>query len=92
VFKAVSSRSGEVIAYKKSRVSLRVRRTTFRHEARVMARLQGHPAIPKIWGYRRVEHFEYLGLELLGKEIKAMVQPGGALKTITVARITNQMV
>jgi predicted Ser/Thr protein kinase len=63
-----------VIAYKKSRVSLRVRRTTLRHEARVMQLLQGHPAIPKLVGYHREAHFEYIGMELLGKELKVTVE------------------
>ena len=29
--------------------------------------LDGHPAIPKLYGYGHFEHFEYLAIELLGK-------------------------
>jgi hypothetical protein len=71
---------------------MRVRRTILRHEARVMLLLQGHPAIPLLVGYHRVPHFEYLGMELLGKDLKSMVEPGHALKQGTVARIGAQMV
>jgi hypothetical protein len=73
-------------------VSLRVRRTTLRHEARVMQLLQGHPAIPKLVGYHRESHFDYLGMELLGKDTKTTVSPGYALNPGTVARIGEQMV
>jgi hypothetical protein len=76
VYKAAAEPWSEAIAYKKSRVPLHVRRTTFCHEAWVMQLLQGHPAILKLFGYHREEHFEYLGIELLGEDLKAMIQPG----------------
>jgi hypothetical protein len=84
--------SGAVIAYKKSRIALRVQRTMLRHEARVMQPLQGHPAIPRLVGYRRGTHFEYIGMELLGMEVKAMVKAKSALRPGTVARVGEQMV
>ena len=31
--------------------------------------LDGHPAIPKLYGYGHFEHFEYLAIELLGKSL-----------------------
>jgi hypothetical protein len=34
-----------------------------------MKRLEGHPAIPKLYGYGRVEHFELLAMDLLGKSL-----------------------
>lgn len=92
VFKAMAEGSDEVIAYKKSRVSLRVQRTTLRHEARVLKHLGGHSAIPKLIGYRRAEHFEYLGMELLGQDMKGLIEPGYALKPETVAKIGEQLV
>jgi serine/threonine protein kinase len=91
VFKAIAEGSDEVIAYKKSRVSLRVQRTTLRHEARVLKHLGGHSAIPQLIGYRRAEHFEYLGMELLGKDIKGLIESGYALKPETVAKIGEQL-
>jgi predicted Ser/Thr protein kinase len=81
-----------VIAYKKSRISLRVKRTILRHEARVMQLLQGHPAIPQLVGYHRGNHFEYMGMELLGMELKATVQDNSAVRPGTVARVGKQIV
>jgi hypothetical protein len=57
-----------------------------------MQLLQGHPAIPRIIGYRREPHFDYLGMELLGKNIKTTISPGYALNPGTVARIGEQVV
>jgi len=53
VFSA-EEQSGIHAVIKKSRVSLRVRRTIVRHEARVSQLLQGHSAIPTLFGYQRV--------------------------------------
>lgn len=80
------------VAVKKSRVSLRVERTILRHEARVLQVLQGHPAIPKLFGYRRVPHFEYIAIDLLGENLSKSCKPGHALCAGTVARIADQMV
>ena len=79
-------------AVKKSRISLRVKRTILRHEARVMQLLQGHSAIPTLFGYLRVQHFEYIAMDLLGKDLKGTCKPGHSLKVGTVARIADQMV
>jgi hypothetical protein len=92
VYKAIAEPSGAAIALKKSRVSLRIQRTLLHHEARVMCILRGHPAIPTLVGYRRVAHFEYLGMELLGKNLKATIESGCPLNWATVARIGEQMV
>lgn len=32
--------------------------------------LQGHPAIPAVYGYGHLPHFEYLALELMGANVK----------------------
>lgn len=92
VWKAVDEASGAVIACKASRASLRLKRPLLRYEARVLQLLQGHSAIPKLLGYRHMEHFEFLGLELLGRELKEMPQPGHAISAWTVLRVGEQMV
>ncbi|OJA15499.1 hypothetical protein AZE42_08257 [Rhizopogon vesiculosus] len=69
VFQAQNKMTGQVVAVKKSRVSLRVRRTLFQHEARVLLLLQGHPAIPLMYAIGRFQHFEYISMELLGPSI-----------------------
>ncbi|KAK2460496.1 hypothetical protein APHAL10511_007502 [Amanita phalloides] len=51
--------------------------------------LQGHPAIPAIYGYGQLPHFEYLALELLGTNIKdGVTEPVAAT---TVDRVVLQM-
>lgn len=92
VFSATEHGSGMSAAIKKSRISLRVQRTMLRHEARVMQLLQGHPAIPRFFGYLRVPHFEYIAIELLGQDMKGSYKPGHALNIGTVACIAEQMV
>lgn len=92
VWKAVDETTGAVIACKASRTSLRLKRPPLHYEARLLQLLQGHPSIPKLIGYRRVEHFEFLGLELLGGELKAMLKPGYAINPGTVLRIGEQLV
>jgi predicted Ser/Thr protein kinase len=84
--------SGICAAIKKSRVSLRVKRTMLRHEARVLQLLQGHPAIPTLFGYQRLPHFEYIAVDLLGRHMKGVCKSGYSLKIGTVARIAEQMV
>jgi len=61
-----------VVAIKQVRAPpLRVKRTLLlQHEARVLQLLQGHPAIPVVYGYGRLKHFEYLTMELLGPSIR----------------------
>lgn len=75
-----------VVALKKSRVSLRVKRPLLQHEARVLLRLQGHPAIPKLYAYGQLEHFEYLSMELLGPSLGNLhndsERRGFSLKTV----------
>jgi len=84
--------SGIYAAIKKSRVSLRVKRTMLRHEARVLQLLQGHSAIPTLFGYQRLPHFEYIAIDLLGQSMRGICKPGHSLKIGTVACIAEQMV
>ena len=85
-------RSGISAAIKKSRVSLRVNRTMLRHEARVLQLLQGHPAVPMLFGYQRLPHFEYIAIDLLGQSLKEICKPGHSLMLGMVACIAEQMV
>jgi hypothetical protein len=90
VFQAVEANSGRTVALKKSRVSQRVKRTILRYESRILQLLQGHPAIPAIYGYGHLPHFEYLAMELLGPSIKDCTT--GPVAVTTASRTVLQMV
>jgi serine/threonine protein kinase len=81
-----------IAAVKRSRVPLRVNHPTLQHKARVMQLLQGHPAIPVVYGYGWFSHFEYLAMELLGSHIKKLVSSSHGLPLATVLQIVDQMV
>ncbi|KAG5644588.1 hypothetical protein DXG03_008162 [Asterophora parasitica] len=49
VYHATERDSGRAVALKKSRVSLRVKRSILKHEARVHKLLSGHPSIPQVF-------------------------------------------
>src|SRR5260221_14462643 len=83
--------SGINAVIKKSRISLRVRRTMLRHEARVLQLLQGHSAIPTLFEYQHVSHFEYIAVDRLGQSMDEICKPGHSLKIGTVACIADQM-
>lgn len=90
VFRATEEESGRVVALKKSRISLRVKRPSLRHESRILRLLQTHPAIPTLYGYGQLPYFEYLAMELLGSSIS---QPDGtAIAPKTVVAIILQCV
>ncbi|KAI0299208.1 kinase-like domain-containing protein [Russula brevipes] len=89
VFQAVEANSGRTVALKKSRVSQRVKRTVLQYETRILQLLQGHPAIPQIYGYGHLPHFEYLAMELLGPSIKDRTT--GPVAVTTTTRIVLQM-
>lgn len=69
VFQAQDRLTGQMVVVKKSRVSLRVKRTLLHYEARILRTLQGHPAIPFVYAFGRFNHFEYISMELLGDSI-----------------------
>nr|GAT50001.1 kinase-like protein [Mycena chlorophos] len=77
--------SGAVVAVKKARVSLTLKRPPLQHEVRILQTLQGHPAIPQLVGYYHGLHFEYIAMELLGEPIKAKVKDGMGVSQETVA-------
>ncbi|KAG2051274.1 hypothetical protein BDR06DRAFT_591079 [Suillus hirtellus] len=58
VYKATRVGTGQIMAVKKSRASLALKTTVLDHERRVLQRLQGHPSIPRVFAYGRLEHFE----------------------------------
>ncbi|KAF9219438.1 kinase-like protein [Gyrodon lividus] len=86
VFRASDTTSGTSLAVKKSRVSMRVKRTLLHYEAKVLQTLGGHFAIPTLYGYGRFPHFEYLAMELGGKCVGDIIKPnegcGVQLKTV----------
>ncbi|KAJ7057041.1 kinase-like domain-containing protein, partial [Mycena amicta] len=91
VFRAFEAGSEKAVALKKSRVPLRIKRTLLRHEVRVLKLLQGHPAIPCLYGYGQLVHFEYLSMELLGKNIKELSAHPAQSSVKTVLRVVEQM-
>ncbi|KIJ41982.1 hypothetical protein M422DRAFT_229492 [Sphaerobolus stellatus SS14] len=88
VFQAEDLISKEEVALKKSRVSQRVSRTFLCHESRVLQLLQGHPAIPVLYGYGQLPHFDYMAMELLGPSVKQHAT--GRLPVRTVVRVVQQ--
>lgn len=54
--------------------------------------LRGHPAIPEILGYGRVQHFEYLSLQLLGQSLGDVLKEGGPISLEATLEIADQMV
>ncbi|KAG7445408.1 kinase-like protein, partial [Guyanagaster necrorhizus] len=94
VFKATERGSDKVVALKTSRVSVRVKRPILRHEARILQLLKDHAAIPIVYGYGQLEHFEYIAMELLGPSIEQRVQNnerGIGVMLTTVTRIVDQV-
>ena len=77
---------------KKSRVSLRVKRTVLKHEGRILQLLQGHPSIPEVYAHGRLEHFEYLSMELLGRCVGDLYRGSNGLPGRTVFLITKDIV
>jgi hypothetical protein len=61
-----------------------------RHEARVLQLLQAHPAFPRLFGYVRAPHVEYLAIELLVPTVREKMAEKMALDIITVARVGLQ--
>lgn len=90
VHDAVEEPSGRLVALKKSRVSQKVKRPHLQHESRILWLLQGHPAIPAIFAYGHLPHFEYIAMEFLGPSLKDCIK--GPVSTKTGARVVLQMV
>ncbi|KAG1847532.1 kinase-like domain-containing protein [Suillus subalutaceus] len=76
------------MAVKKSRASIALKSTLLNHEQWVLRRLQGHPSIPRVFAYGRLEHFEYLAMQLLGMnldEVRARHPLPAVVNTLVVA-------
>jgi serine/threonine protein kinase len=84
--------TGRVVALKKSRVSLRVKRTTLEYEANILHLLAGHPSIPTIFAFGRLAHFEYIAIELLGPSLNDVLKEQGRFYLKSVLQIADQMV
>ncbi|KXN86020.1 Casein kinase I isoform alpha [Leucoagaricus sp. SymC.cos] len=89
VFQAEEVNSGRIVALKKSRSSQRRKRPILQYESRVLQLLQGHPAIPEIFGYGQMPHFEYMAMELLGPSISEVAK--GPVSVTTATRVVQQM-
>jgi predicted Ser/Thr protein kinase len=92
VYKATEERSERQVAIKKSRVSRTVKRPTLQHETRVLQFLKGQAAIPAVYGYGQLEHFEYMAMELLGPSIAERQKDGAGVMVNTVIRVMDQAV
>ncbi|KAH7888473.1 putative casein kinase-1 hhp1 [Phlebopus sp. FC_14] len=90
MFRTTEEGSDRPVAFKKSRVSLKVKRPTLLHETRVLQLLRGHVAIPAVYGYGRLPHFEYIAMELLGPSVAMQQQDGAGVMLKTVISIVDQ--
>ena len=69
-----------------------VKRPTLQHETRVLQLLKGQAAIPDVYGYGQLEHFEYMAMELLGPSIAEQQMDGTGVRVKTVIRVVDQAV
>jgi predicted Ser/Thr protein kinase len=92
VYKASEEKSGKQVAVKKSRVSRTVKRPTLQHETRVLQFLRGQAAIPAVYAYGQLEHFEYMAMELLGPSLAEQQKDGAGVMVKTVIRVVDQAV
>ncbi|QRV82838.1 casein kinase [Ceratobasidium sp. AG-Ba] len=92
VYRATEVATGRAVALKQSRASLRVKRPLLQHESNVLNILSGHPSIPTVYAYGRIDHFELMSMELLDQSLGDFVQQKGPLSVIQVAEIGCQIV
>jgi predicted Ser/Thr protein kinase len=69
-----------------------VKRSTLRHETRVLQLLKGQDAIPAVYGYGQLDHFEYISMELLGQSLAELQKDGAGVMVKTVSRVLDQAV
>ncbi|KAG9096548.1 hypothetical protein FRC06_008551 [Ceratobasidium sp. 370] len=91
VYQATEISTRREVALKQSRVSLRIKRSLLQHEAAVLKLLSGHPAIPEVYAYGRVEHFELLSMQLLHQSLGDAVDKDGPLPLKEVLQIADQL-
>jgi len=58
----------------------------------VLQSLEGQAAIPILYGYGQLEHFEYLAMELLGPSVAELQKDGAGVIEETVIRVVDQAV
>ncbi|KAN0093327.1 Protein kinase-like domain containing protein [Tylopilus felleus] len=58
--------------------------------AHILQCLQGHPAIPSVYGYGQLEHFEYLAMEPLGPSVTEQLKDGAAVMVKTIIQLLDQ--
>ncbi|KAI6011416.1 putative casein kinase-1 hhp1 [Pisolithus marmoratus] len=64
----------------RSRESLeQLHEPSLRHEARLLQLLRGQAAIPAVYGYGHLEHFEYMSTELLGQSVAELRKDGAGV-------------
>ncbi|KAG2119123.1 kinase-like domain-containing protein, partial [Suillus discolor] len=71
--------------------SLALKTTVLDHERRVLQRLGGNLSIPKVFAYGRLEHFEYLAMQLLGMNL-GEVQARRPLPAVNTLVVADQMI
>ncbi|KAI6112618.1 putative casein kinase-1 hhp1 [Pisolithus sp. B1] len=91
VYRATEEGSGRTVAIKKSRVSNLVKRPTLQHETRLLQLLKGQAAIPAVYGYGQLEHFEYMAMELLGPSVAQLRKDDAGVSVKTVIRVVDQV-
>ncbi|EUC58905.1 kinase domain protein [Rhizoctonia solani AG-3 Rhs1AP] len=92
VFRAVQSDTKRVVALKQCRAPLRLKRPPLHYEANVLRTLSGHPSIPEVYAYGRIEHFELLSMQLLHQSLGDVVKEGRPLGVKVVANVASQMI
>ena len=92
MYSATEQPTGRVVALKKGRVSLLIKHTLFQHEAAVLKTLRRHPTIPDVYGYGRVEHFEFLSMQLYEQCLGDLMSETSPLPVPAALHIMDQLV
>ena len=71
---------------------MRAKRPLIQHEASILRSLRGHPSIPEILGYSRIEHFELLSMPLFHKSVGDIGKNETPIPLPELLRIADQMV
>ncbi|CAE6478502.1 unnamed protein product [Rhizoctonia solani] len=91
VFRAIQSDTQRIVALKQCRASLKLKRPHLQHEAQVLRILSGHPSIPDVYAYGRIQHFELMSMQLLHRSLGDVVKESGPMSVKMVANIAFQM-
>jgi serine/threonine protein kinase len=62
------------------------------HESRVLRLLAGHPNIPEVFSYGRVDYFELISMQLLQQSLAGVVEETGPLPLSQVLCLADQLV